>query len=462
MAAPRHETIQVEYQNPHAAKMLLLPVLVTSNTPEEELARNVTVNSARDVPWAAASAEHARPAILVGGGPSAADHLAEISALWNAGGSIFALNGASSWLNAQGITPDYQVIADAKENTAILVDAGARAHLFASQVHPATAEAAEAHGRLKLWHYGLENIELLFPPEKVARGDYVLIGGGAAVGNSALCLAYAMGHRDLHVFGFDSCHRDDQSHAYPQPMNDVIPSVNVKWAGKEYSCSVAMKWQAERFQVVARDLVEELGCKIHLYGDGLLQAMYLTPQDQLSEKEKYILMWQMDSYRDFSPGEHLVPKFIEAVKPDGLIIDFGCGTGRAGLALAKAGHLVILTDFADNCRDDEALSLPFVQCDLTQPIPLDAPYGFCTDVMEHIPPEDVETVIRNIMASAKTVFFQISTVPDTFGALIQSKLHLTVRSHAWWLNTFKSLDLCVVQDTEQTRASVFIVKQKEV
>lgn len=77
--------------------------------------------------------------------------------------------------------------------------------------------------------------------------------------------------------------------------------------------------------------------------------------------------------------------------------------------------------------------LPFLQHDLTQPLPIRASHGFCTDVMEHIPPGDVAAVLRNVTEAARTVFFQISTVPDAMGVLIGHDLHLTVRPHAWWL-----------------------------
>ena len=46
---------------------------------------------------------------------------------------------------------------------------------------------------------------------------------------------------------------------------------------------------------------------------------------------------------------------------------------------------------------------------LTKPIKHRAAYGYCTDVMEHIPTDDVAAVIENIMASAEKVFFLISS-----------------------------------------------------
>jgi hypothetical protein len=454
MAAPLKEIVQMEYQNPHAARPLFLPVLVISNTSDEDLARNVRINAARDLEWVTASEAHDRVAVVVGGGPSLADTLDDIRKLQKEGATIFAANAASAFLSDRGIAVDYQVMVDAKAETAILVDPKAGEYLLASQCHPATFEAAA--GPTRVWHLATENVEGNFPAERVSRGGYALIGGGAAVGNSALCLAFAMGYRDLHIFGFDSCHRDGASHAYDQPMNQFIPCVDVKWGGKTYTASVAMKAQAERFQIVARDLRDQ-GCKLSLYGDGLLQAMYLTPPKDLSEREKYTLMWQTDSYRRLSPGEEAVDTFLEVMNPDGLIIDFGCGTGRAGVALSRAGHDVFLIDFTDNCRDEKALSLPFLEWDLTRPCPMSAGFGMCADVMEHIPPEDVETVIVNIMAASEKTFFQISTVADHWGALIDQPLHLTVKPHDWWLGLFGYLGYDVVWARDIGIASQFVV-----
>lgn len=455
MAAPRDEVVQMSVQNPHATMPLFIPVLVVRNTSDEDIARNIRANAALPLSWIAAAPEHERVAVLCGGGASIEGCLDDIRALVAGGADVFAMNAASRWLRGHAIAVDYQVIADAKPETATLVDTGAARHLFASQVHPDTMAAVM---QPTVWHLESGDIEQYFPAERVRRGGYALIGGGATVGNSALCLAYAMGYRDLHVFGYDSCHRGNRSHAYSQPMNRFIPVVDVEWGGKHFRASVAMKAQAEKFQITAQAL-KQAGCTVTVHGDGLLQAMYTTPPKDLNERDKYRLLWQFDGYRDFSPGEEAVDEFLARVKPSGLIIDFGCGTGRAGLRLAAAGHDVMLVDFADNCRDDEALALPFLEWDLALPCPLQAPYGLCTDVMEHIPTPDVPAVIANILAAAGTVYFNVATRPDKFGEVIHARLHLTVRPHDWWAEQFRAHGAIAWQE-ERAGASCFIVTRR--
>ncbi len=458
MSAPRSQIVQMTYQNPQATQPLFVPVLVVCNTSDEDLERNVRENAARDLKWIKLEEPHANRAVMVGGGPSVADYVEDIRTLDRGGAHIFAMNGASRWCHERRISVDYQVIADAKEETAVLVDPWAAEHLFASQVHPRCFWWNSENTRL--WHLEVGNIERWFPKERIKRGGYALVGGGAAVGNSALALAYTMGYRTFYIFGYDSSHRAGRSHAYPQDMNRFIPCVDVEWAGKTYHSSVAMKAQAEKFQITAQTLKQE-GCTLHVYGDGLLPAMYLTKPRDLTEQDKYRLLWQFDTYREVSPGEHAVPTFLEVAKPDGLVIDFGCGTGRAGLEMYKAGHQVLAVDFADNCRDEEALVLPFLEWDLARPIPARAHWGFCSDVMEHIPEGQVNDVLANIMEAAETVFFQISTRPDDLGELIGNKLHLTVKPHFWWMDSFEWIGASVTWSREAEGVSQFLVKRRE-
>lgn len=454
MTSPATQIVQMKIQNPVASMPLYVPVAVICNTADEALEANVRANSSHALDWVVFEEPHDGVAVLVGGGPSLGDYIDDIRELWLDGATVFAINAAATFIRKYKIPVDYQVIADAKAETAQLVESMASHHLFASQVHPDTLASVD---RPRLWHLEIGQIERWLPDKRVRDGGYVLIGGGAATGNSALCLAFAMGYRTFHIFGYDSCHREGESHAYDQPMNRFIPSVDVEWAGKTYHASVAMKAQAEKFQITGQALEQE-GCKLNLYGEGLLQAMWQTPVGDLSERDKYQLLWQFDRYRVSSPGLKVLPLFLGWAEPDGLIIDFGCGCAKASIALAEAGHKVFLVDFADNCRDEEALNLPFLCWDLTYPCPISAPYGFCADFMEHIPPDDVETVIKNIMASADTVFFQISTVATDMGEIIGKTLHLTVKPLDWWHDLFVKLGFTVEMEMDRGAACCFLVK----
>src|SRR5579862_8487834 len=174
---------------------------------------------------------------------------------------------------------------------------------------------------------------------------------------------------------------------------------------------------------------------------------------QMDEREKYRQMWAHPEYRQVAPGEDCVDLFFAIARPHqgASIIDFGCGTGRGALKLAQSGLRVTALDFAPNCLDDKverALqlnlhSLRFRTHDLTQESPVKAQYGYCTDVMEHIPPIQVNQVLTTVLLGAQHVFFQIACEEDVCGALIGQPLHLSVHDYGWWLAKLQELDCTI-------------------
>jgi len=176
--------------------------------------------------------------------------------------------------------------------------------------------------------------------------------------------------------------------------------------------------------------------------------------EELTEQKKYERMWAHPQYRQVAPGEDCAMTFLTQARPrpGSEVIDFGSGTGRGAIALALFGKLKVrMLDFAENCLDEEvrqalttqAHALSFVQHDLCQPIAFTAEYGYCTDVLEHIPTEDVSKVLGNILQAAQHVFFQISCTDDSCGTLIGHPLHLTVKPMQWWLEQLQKFDFNV-------------------
>lgn len=157
----------------------------------------------------------------------------------------------------------------------------------------------------------------------------------------------------------------------------------------------------------------------------------------LTEAAKYTKMWEIPEYRDFSPGEHFLCEFIRTAKPrkGATILDVGCGPGRASLFLSNFGFKVIPVDLVDNCLDEnvrDALGDKFRRIDITAKALPRADYVFCCDVMEHLPLEDVDKALKNILNACDRAFLSIALVDDEFGAKIGEPLHLTVRSFEWW------------------------------
>ena len=158
------------------------------------------------------------------------------------------------------------------------------------------------------------------------------------------------------------------------------------------------------------------------------------PSLEQLERQKYENVWTLPAYRKGSPGECVVDEFIDWIE-DGRVIDLGCGTGRASLRISKHNPVTML-DISHNCLDQDVInhlsdSLTF-QIDCLWDFKEEPhEYGFCCDVMEHIPPEKVRDVIDCIADVCEKVYFRIYLNPDS-GHFVKEPLHLTVQPKEWW------------------------------
>ena len=118
---PNYDLV-VRHRNNEATQDLIIPFKLVCNTTDEMLLANIRANSSTDREWLAIQPENELTAILCGSGASLADNLDEIKRLQKDFGIVFAMNGASKFLNDNGIIPSYQVIVDARPQTASLVD----------------------------------------------------------------------------------------------------------------------------------------------------------------------------------------------------------------------------------------------------------------------------------------------------------------------------------------------------
>lgn len=183
-----------------------------------------------------------------------------------------------------------------------------------------------------------------------------------------------------------------------------------------------------------------------------------------TEQAKYERLWgEHAQYRAVAPGEQHADDFILRARPlpANTVADFGCGTGRGALRIHRlTGATVRAFDFTANCLDAEVRAalgerLTFATHDLTQPVGEMFDFGYCTDVLEHIPPTDVDAVLTNIMTAARRLYLNVSTVDDVMGALIGEPLHLTVQPHAWWRETLERIGARIDHEQDHGESSVF-------
>lgn len=163
-----------------------------------------------------------------------------------------------------------------------------------------------------------------------------------------------------------------------------------------------------------------------------------------AERAKYQKAWDLNDYRKTSPGENRLNDVLDRIPSYAKVIDFGAGTGRAALKIHQMNHPVVMVDFAENCLDESVKkklngNFRFIEACLWEPLFIKGDYGYCTDVLEHIPPEKVDTVLDNILNCVPQGYLNISTVDDYFGQVLGEPLHLTVRPWDWWADKVSKL-----------------------
>lgn len=262
--------------------------------------------------------------------------------------------------------------------------------------------------------------------------------GGWCGGSSAINLAFLMGCRHIILAGFDmrpgNFHDKHLIGALPNQHRDrFIPFMR----------------KLERYMTAQGVTILNTNEKSAMRCFPFITKEELYEMDDLTkiEREKYLKIWQKEEYRTVSPGMKEVERARDFfnLKPGDTLYDFGSGPCRATKWFIDNGIKATAIDFADNARE---VDVPFLEACLWD-MPDDTPvadFGFCCDVMEHIPPEKVDEVLISIAELTNIgAYFRISTKPDKMGKLIGQPLHLTVKDGNWWLSKlqghFMTVDL---------------------
>lgn len=157
------------------------------------------------------------------------------------------------------------------------------------------------------------------------------------------------------------------------------------------------------------------------------------------ETAKYAKIWRQPNYGDHSPGENILDLFLEisGCEAQHSVIDIGCGNAKAARKLAARGVRVDLLDLTDaqipdDVREAHRLMIGPVWGPWSSAGPQGYDFGYCCDVMEHLPKEYTMLAIHRILEECRNAFFQIAFAPDQFGKTIGEPLHLTVEGFTWW------------------------------
>jgi len=240
---------------------------VKNNVNHDVIVRNIGINSKRDIEWLELKNATEREVVIVGGGPSLAGDIEEIRRKWYEDAYVIALNGAASYLQENDIDPDAIVVIDARDsNIKFIAEDIAYEYYLASQCDPSLFDKL---GRLAtLFHIEIPNLGEYVPGDRLIQA----IGGGCSVGLIAMSLAYVLGFRKMHLYGYDSSYQETTHHAYPQPENDGEPVLDAHVCGRTFKAAPWMVTQVNQFQDLAKQLIN-LDCEIQVHGNGLLPTV---------------------------------------------------------------------------------------------------------------------------------------------------------------------------------------------
>ena len=153
---------------------------------------------------------HGGKALLCAGGPSLEKELPTIIRMARAGGTIFAVKSAHDRLIANGVVPFACILLDPRGHVKEFVD---KPHpevnyIVASMCHPSTFKGLQEKGaRVWLYHAAVGAGEAqVLKDEWKEGGNQMVVGGGCSSATRGIMLAYIMGFRIAHLFGYDLCY----------------------------------------------------------------------------------------------------------------------------------------------------------------------------------------------------------------------------------------------------------------
>lgn len=240
-----------------------LEFMVECNTNRSEIIDNIKYSLATKKPlFDKLLPENNGHAVIVGGGPSINNFVDEIKMRQVEGQQIVALNNSWEWLDKHDIPVNYHVMLDARiENENFIPKSEVVQKLYATQCHPNVTRIADT-----LWNALILDIVPIFDKTN----DMFWIGSGTTVGVRSIFLMYALGYREFHIYGFDSCYEGENGHAYEQTLNTGERIIDVEVCGRKFKAAPWMVTQMHDFLETVEHLTSQ-GCMFTIHGDGMLQ-----------------------------------------------------------------------------------------------------------------------------------------------------------------------------------------------
>ena len=244
--------------------------------PEERL-EQIKAALARGLEEFGPSQPHDKELVVVGSGPSVKNksNLKKIRRLQREGCMIMAIKGAHDFLIENKIIPHMAIAVDPLDHIWKCFrkklpkgELNRPAYLIASQSHATTFDYLEDQ-RVILWH-------LLATSSATLLEGKLQVGGGSTSGSRGVVLAYMMGFRTFHLFGFDSCLQGTGDSKLRKITgerfggNEKEKILELVCEGETFFADPAMAAQANEIQDVFAMLE---GSRFKAYGKGLIQTI---------------------------------------------------------------------------------------------------------------------------------------------------------------------------------------------
>ena len=246
------------------------------------------------------SPAHGSEVAVVGSGPSVKHQIKRIRKMMARGVMILAVKGAHDFLIENKIVPHAALAVDPQPHIVKcfrkkLPDNGQRrpVYLIASQCCPEVFDYFPDQ-RVILWHL------LATSTHKLLDGHFQ-IGGGSTSGSRGIVLAWCMGFRKIHLFGFDSCLEGKGTSKLRKVTGDRYGGekeqiLELVCEGRRFWSDPAMSAQANEIQDVLHMLE---GAQIKAWGKGLIQT--IIESNSKKGMEGYYVT--SDKF-----GKHAIPK----------------------------------------------------------------------------------------------------------------------------------------------------------
>jgi len=253
---------------------------------------------------------HDGEAILCGAGPSLADNLDTIRELQSKGHLVCAIKSAHDFLMENGIRPHMAVAVDPQEKIADLYKKpgyGIR-YFMATQCHPAVFDALKGY-KVVTWNIYTKSVKEYWEKHFKKKGQnrtLFFVNGGSTSGLRCISLAWIMGYRRLHLFGYDSCLKTPEGEDITV---EQMEGADLKIGGvknkkevmaidadeRRFYCDPAMALQANEFLPQVEHMPD---IRIKAYGKGLIP--WIVERAALRNMDQCRMIdedWDVDSPR---------------------------------------------------------------------------------------------------------------------------------------------------------------------